>query len=71
MCIRDRGYAQASQQRLSEYAMELYENYADSPVKAFAVGRGWGDMAQAMPLSGLLTNLQEAAEKFAKENEVQ
>lgn len=65
------GYAQASQQRLSEYAMELYENYADSPVKAFAVGRGWGDLAQAMPLSGLLTTLQEAAEKFAKENEVQ
>ena len=51
--------------------MELYENYADSPVKAFAVGRGWGDLAQAMPLSGLLTTLQEAAEKFAKENEVQ
>lgn len=65
------GYAQASQQRLIEYAMELYENYADSPVKAFAVGRGWGDMAQAMPLPRLLTVLQEVAEKFAKDNEVQ
>ena len=53
------GYVEASKQRLTAYAQQVYEDFAGTPLRAFAVGRGLEGLADPLPLQAMLDKLTE------------
>lgn len=64
------GYVEPSKAALKQYAEELYKNF-DAPVKSLAVGTGLEELAPAMPLKKMLTELEAAVKENLNENEVE
>lgn len=65
------GYAEPSKARLADYAQRVYEDYAGTPERSFAVGTGLEALASAMPLPALLDELQKAVSEHLDGNGVE
>ncbi len=53
------GYVAASIDKMLKYAKEKYENFVDSPVRSFAVGEGFSDLAETLKFKELLKELEK------------
>lgn len=56
---KDKGYVEESKKALAEYAGKVYEDYAASPSKAWAVGGTCGDLAEPVNLTELLEKIEQ------------
>lgn len=54
------GFVGPSCRRLIQYAQNVYQCYADAPVRAFTIGMGLEALADAQPLNQMLDALQDA-----------
>ncbi len=64
------GYAEPSKTALIQYAKKVYTCFADAPEQSFTVGFGLEELAQPMPLNGMLKELEKAVKEKLPGNEV-
>lgn len=65
------GYAEASKKILKEYAEQVYETFADAPIKSFTVGTGMAELGEAVKLKTLLPELEKTVTEMLGKNEVE
>lgn len=64
------GYAGPSVQALNAYAQKLYQSFADAPAAAFGVGEALEGLAEIMPLTRLLDQVQQTVSAQLKDRGV-
>ena len=65
------GYAEASKNKLKEYAEQVYETFADAPIKSYVVGIGMEVLGEAVKLKTLLPELEKTVTEMLGKNEVE
>lgn len=56
----EKGYAKISEEKLTDYAKKVYNNFAENPEKAFCVGEKLSEIAESMPCNKLLSEIESA-----------
>lgn len=64
------GYIEASKKALEGYAKQVYETFAEAPVKSFVVGSDFNELGTAVKLKTLFSELEKAVAEILNENEV-
>lgn len=65
------GYVEASKVALKNYAKQVYENFAEEPVKSFTVGLGLEELGEKQPLKKMLISLENAIDEKITGKEVE
>ncbi len=64
------GYVEVSKRALENYARQMYETFAEAPVKSFVVGSDFNELGTAVKLKTLFSELEKAVAEILNENEV-
>lgn len=65
------GYVKESKRKLTEYAADIYDNFADEPEKAFCCGKGMESLGETMKLSELINELRKEMDLCVEDCEVE
>ncbi len=64
------GYVVASEKALQKYANQVYETFADAPVKSYVVGTELTELGEPVKLKTMLSELEHTVMELLDENEV-
>lgn len=56
----EKGYAKISEEKLTDYAKNVYNKFAENPEKAFCVGEKLSEIAESMSCNQLLSEIENA-----------
>lgn len=56
----EKGYAKISEEKLTDYAKNVYNKFAENPEKAFCVGEKLSEIAESMSCNQLLSEIESA-----------
>ena len=61
------GYVEASKCALKNYALYVYENFADAPVKSFVAGKGLEELGVQLPMKTVFEELKDTIAELLSE----